>query len=129
MPSPLWLSIEPRTSEVRLLLSEPNLGTVLKAKLRPPEHTRALPLLLEALSLWHRLPLHAVLDADAEDVRLRPDRWALLVGDLPALDVTVEWSARPKMSPERRLRSRFLDELGRFSSGRRLINFSATGQP
>jgi DNA replication protein DnaC len=58
MPSPLWLSIEPRTSEVRLLLSEPNLGTVLKAKLRPPEHTRALPLLLEAMSLRDELRAH-----------------------------------------------------------------------
>jgi len=123
------MSIEPGTSEVRLLLSEPSLGTVLKAKLRPPAHNRALPLLLEALSAWHRLPLHAVLDADAEDVRLHPDRWALLVGDLPALDVTVEWAARPKLSRERRERGRFLDELGGFASGKRLINFSATGQP
>lgn len=127
MPSPLWMSIEPRTTEVRLLLSEPSLGTVLKAKLRPPEHTRALPLLLEALSAWYRLPLHAVLDAEGEDVRRHPDRWALLVGDLPALDVTLEWATHPKSS-ERRCRSRFLDELGPFDSGRRLINFSATGQ-
>lgn len=128
MPSPLWMSIEPRAEEVRLLLSEPSRGTVLKAQLRPPEHTRALPLLLEALSAWHRLPLHAVLDADGEDVRRHPDRWALLVGDLPALDVTVEWAKRPD-GADRRRKSRFLDELGPFGSGRRLINFSATGQP
>lgn len=127
MLRPLWMSIEPRASEVRLLLSEPSLGTVLKAKLRPPQHNRALPLFFEAMSLWHRLPLHAVLDADAEDVRLHAERWALLVGDLPALDVTVEW-ARPKLSAEQRQRARFLDELGRFDAARRLITFAATGQ-
>jgi len=127
MSNPLWMSIEPGTSEVRLMLSEPSQGTVLKARLRPPEHIRALPLLLEALSAWHHLPLHAVLDADAADVRRHPDRWALLVGDLPALDVTVEWVTHPKRA-ERRARSRFLDELGPFDTARRLINFGATGQ-
>lgn len=121
------MSIEPRTTEVRLLLSEPSFGTVLKAKLCPPEHARALPLLLEALSAWYRLPLHAVLDVEGEDVRRHPERWALLTGDLPALDVTVEWTRHPKR-PERRSQTRFLDELGEFDSGRRLINFSATGQ-
>ena len=127
MSNPLWMSIEPAATEVRLMLSEPSLGTVLKARLRPPEQARALPLLLEALSAWHRLPLHAVLDADAQDVRRHPDRWALLVGDLPALDVTVEWVTHPRRS-ERRSRNRFLDELGAFDSGRRLITFGATGQ-
>ena len=127
MSNPLWMSIEPGIEQVRLLLSEPSQGTVLKAKLRPPEHSRALPLLLEALSAWHHLPLHAVLDADAQGVRRHPDRWALLVGDLPALDVTVEWSSRPSKQ-QRRAQTRFLDELGAFDSGRRLITFSATGQ-
>jgi hypothetical protein len=127
MSCSLWMAIEPRSSEVRLLLSEPSVGTVLKAKLRPPQHTRALPLMLEALSAWYRMPLHAVLDADGEDVRRHPERWAVMVGDLPALDVTVEWATHPK-SVERRRRSRFLDELGSFDSGRRLISFAATGQ-
>ena len=127
MSSPLWMSIEPGMTEVRLMLSEPTHGTVLKARLRPPEHMRALPLLLEALSAWHSLPLHAVLDADAADVRRHPERWALLVGELPALDVTVQWVTHPNKA-QRRAQSRFLDELGAFDSGRRLINFSATGQ-
>jgi len=127
MSNPLWMSIEPGTTQVRLMLSEPSQGTVLKAQLRPPEHTRALPLLLEALSAWYHLPLHAVLDADAADVRHHPERWALLVGDLSSFDVTVEWATHPKRT-ERRARNRFLDELGHFDSARRLINFSATGQ-
>jgi hypothetical protein len=81
---PLWLSIEPARSEVRLLsevrrvrllLSEPSAGTSLKARLPPqPADGRALMLLLEALSLWYGLPLHAVLDADAEDVRAGADQ-------------------------------------------------------
>jgi len=127
MSNPLWMSIEPAAREVRLMLSEPSQGTVLKARLRPPEHMRALPQLLQALSLWHQLPLHAVLDADAEDVRRHPERWALLVGDLPALDVTLQWAAHPEPK-QRRARQRFLDQLGHFERARRLINFSATGQ-
>jgi hypothetical protein len=34
---------------------------------------RALITLLESLSLWYGCPLHAVLDADAEDVRRYPE--------------------------------------------------------
>ena len=78
MPTPLWMSIEPRGSEIRLLLSEPAVGTKLKARLpSPPRHPRALPMLLEAVSAWYRLPLHAVLDADASAVRLEPEQWSV----------------------------------------------------
>ena len=124
MPTPLWMSIEPRGSEIRLLLSEPAVGTRLKARLpSPPRHPRAVPMFLEALSAWHRSPLHAVLDADASVVRRDPEQWALLVGDLPGLDVRVEWVGRPKAK-----RDRFLESMGDFSGARRLVTFGATGQ-
>lgn len=129
LPSPLWMAIEPHLSEVRLLLTEPSSGPALKACLPlPPAHSRSLPLLLEALSAWYQLPLHAVLDADASDVRLNPERWALLAGDLPAHQVGVEWVKRPRRAELRR-RTRFLDEMGSFRSARALIGFAATGQP
>jgi len=122
---PLWLSIEPGKSEVRLLLSEPSAGTALKARLPPePADPRALMMLLEALSLWYGLPLHAVLDADAEDVRRRPDHWSLLLGDAPDYAVRVEWVAVPRC----RKHDRFLESLGTFAPGRKLISFAATGQ-
>ena len=124
MPLPLWMSIEPCCSEVRLLLSEPAVGTRLKARLpSPPSHPRAVPMLLEALSAWYRLPLHAVLDADASDVRRDPERWAMLVGDLPGLDVSVEWVARSVAK-----RDRYLESMGDFGDARRLVTFGATGQ-
>ena len=126
MSSLLWMSIEPRREAVRLMLTEPETGTVLKACLRtPPSHPRALGMLLEALSAWYRLPLHAVIDADAPDVQRWPELWAQLAGETPDLQVHVEWVARPV--PGRR--NRFLASLGEFSSGRRLINHAATGQP
>jgi hypothetical protein len=122
---PLWLSIEPTRSEVRLLLSEPSAGTSLKARLPPqPADGRALMLLLEALSLWYGLPLHAVLDADAEDVRRHPERWSLLLGDAPERAVRVDWVAVPRC----RKHDRFLESMGDFASGRQLVSFAATGQ-
>ena len=90
--SPLWMTIEPRLSEVRLVLTGPSQGPSLKALLPLPSEARAVPMLLEALCLWHRRPLHAVLDADAEDVQSHAERWALLAGDLPLLELSVEWA-------------------------------------
>ena len=81
-------------------------------------------MLLEALSLWYGLPLHAVLDADAEDVRHHPDRWSLLLGDAPERSVRVEWVAVPPC----RKHDRFLEGMGDFASGRKLTSFAATGQ-
>ena len=52
---PIWMTIEPRPSEVRLLVTEPGLGPSLKARLpQPAAHSRGLVLLLEALSVWYR---------------------------------------------------------------------------
>jgi hypothetical protein len=124
--SPLWMSIEPLAQETRLMLSVPLAGTVLKARLaQPPAHPRALSLLLESLSAWYRRPLHAVLAADAQAVQSFPERWAELLGDLPGLDISVEWVARGEVA---RRRDRFLAELGDFASGRSLLHFAATGQ-
>jgi hypothetical protein len=80
-------------------------------------------MLMEALSLWYGLPLHAVLDADAEDVRRRPDRWNLLLGDAPASVVRIEWVAVPVC----RKHDKFMESMGRFDSSRRLVSFAATG--
>jgi hypothetical protein len=125
---PLWITIEPSPSEVRLLLTEPSAGPALKARLPLPAHARAVPLLLESLSAWYHRPLHAVLDADAEDIRIHPERWALLAGDLPVLEVSVEWARRPR-SAHQKARGRFLEELGDFRSARQLLGFVATGMP
>lgn len=122
---PLWLCIEPAATEVRLLLSEPSAGTSLKARLpTQPADPRALMMLLEALSLWYGLPLHAVLDAAAEDVRKRPEYWSVLLGDAPERAVRVEWAA---VSPPRK-HDRFLEPMGDFRSARQLLAFTATGQ-
>lgn len=128
MRSPLWMSIEPVGPEVRILLTAPQEGTVLKARLPcPPASPRAVPGLLEALSCWYGLPLHAVLDADASDVRHQPERWAKLVGDIESFEVSIIWATRPE-ARELARRRRWLDAMGDFGSGRKLVTFAATGQ-
>src|SRR5580658_2819960 len=111
MRSPLWMSIEPVGSEVRVMLTAPREGTTLKAILPcPPASERAVPALLEALSTWYALPLHAV-----------------LVADLRSFEVSVVWATRSEARQLAR-RRRFLDPMGSFGSGRKLVTFNATGQ-
>lgn len=125
MSSPLWMSIEPRGHETRLMLSLPGQRPALRARLSScPSHPRALISFLESMSLWHGRPLHAVIDADAEDVRRDPEKWAVLLGDAPELAVRVEWLSVPAT---RASRDRFLGTLGDFRSGESLLAFAATG--
>ena len=121
----LWMSIEPSSTECRLTISVGLQGTVLKARLpAEPAHERAVMLLLEALSLWYGLPLHAVIDADALGVLQRPEKWSRWLGDAPAPHVQIEWVA----VPQRRSADRFLEPMGDFLSSRRLLSFAATGR-
>jgi hypothetical protein len=101
-------------------------GTLLKARLSPrPAQPGSLSLLLEALSAWQGMPLFAVLDADAEGVSQEPERWARMVGEATGRSaIHVEWSCPP---PSRLHRDRAL-ELGDFSTARRLLVHTVTGQ-
>jgi hypothetical protein len=112
---PLYLSIEPRRTETRLMLSSMTTA-ILKATLPPsPSDPRALGLLLDGLSSWHGAPLTAVLDADGAEVHENPGRWALLLGDLgPHIDV--EWA----VPITRRARST-VGGLGDFRRAHRLL--------
>jgi len=124
--STLWLSIEPELGETRLMLTQAQAGTALRARLPTrPSHPRALLLLLEAIAAWYGQPLCAVLDADASDVQRHPERWAHLLGDLDGESVHVEWVGHAAEPPRR---DRFLGAVGDFRSARRLITFAATGQ-
>lgn len=111
----LYLSIEPRRNETRLMLSS-TATAVLKATLPPaPSDPRALGLLLDGLSGWHGSPLTAVLDADAVDVQENPGRWALLLGDLGP-HIEVEWA----VPTTKRVRST-VGGLGDFRRAHRLL--------
>lgn len=117
MSSPrIWLSIEPRGDQTRLLLST-TLGPALKATLPPwPVDPRALSLLLDGLAAWYGEPLCAVVDVDAQDVQQNPARWAHLLGDLgPHIDV--EWVA-----PVPRARRRTMEGFGDFRRAHRLLS-------
>lgn len=127
MSSPLWIAIEPRIVETRLLLSVPGVGTALRARLPLlPQQPQALATLLTALSAWYGAPCCAVLDAAAEDVWQHPERWARLLGELDDERIWVEWVWPP--SPRAAARDRFLGAVGDFARAKRLLTFAATGQ-
>jgi hypothetical protein len=124
MSSSLWLSIEPRSTETRLLLSVAGSGPSLKARLPTrPAHPHALVRLMEALACWYHLPLHAVLDADASDVVRDAESWAQWTGDVSTLDVSIEWVGRRSRAP----RDRFLDAMGSFDAAKRRLAFASGG--
>lgn len=123
---PLWLTLQPQVGYTQILLSQSGSGTLLKARLAcEPMHPGALAKFLESLADWHGRPLFAVLDADAEEVRRSPERWARMTGEAaqsPA--ITVEWSA----PVQGRLGKERFFSMGDFSSARRLLTHAATGQ-
>lgn len=126
MSMSLFVAIEPREREIRLLASLPEKGVFLKARLDPHVvHSHALITLLEALALWHGRPVHAVLDAAAPDVQTRPERWARLLADANERHVEVRWVATPEPRP----RDRFLGTLGRFRRASGLVAYAAGGVP
>jgi hypothetical protein len=124
--SPLWMSIEPRRVETRLMLTRAPEGTALRARLPVlPAQPCGLTLLLRGLAAWYGQPLCAALAADAEDVARHPEHWARLVGELDDEQVRVEWVASARAGAER---DRFLGAVGDFRSARRLLALAATGQ-
>lgn len=79
----LWVGIDPHPTETRILAMAGPSETLLKARLRPhPQHPRAAPALLEALSLWQGAAVRAALCADTEPPLFDTGSWidALLLG-------------------------------------------------
>lgn len=122
MEDRIWVAIHPRRSETRVIATEGAGTTLLKARLAPhPWHQRALPSLLEALALWQKRPVHAVLVVDAGDstfaTSLLPDLAAEHArSPLYSLDV-VEGRRRPPRRSDR------IDGLGDFRDLRQLMLF------
>lgn len=113
--SSLWLSLSPRDSELELSLSRGPSAPLLRARLPLTlAQPQALTLFLEALVAWFGLPLCAVLDADAEDVRRRPEFWARFHAEADSPHISVEWRAVPLPN-----QSRFLAAVGSSRRARR----------
>ena len=116
----LWVGIDSRRHETRVLVTAGPMETVLKARLSPTvAHPRAVPTLLEALALWQGVPVRAALVVDAEDrsstTRLQLDAWAGVAG-APLYEL--------ELAPRRRPRGRDrLDGLGEFHDLRQLLMF------
>ena len=64
----LWVAIDSRCDETRVLATAGPKETVLKARLSATaQHPRAVPTLLEALALWQGMPVRAVIVAGDRD--------------------------------------------------------------
>lgn len=63
----IWMAIAPSRGETRVLSTDGPNDTLLKARLcERPGHPRAVQGLIEALALWQRRKVHAVVVVDAE---------------------------------------------------------------
>jgi len=64
----LWVAIDSRCDETRVLVTAGPQETVLKARLSPTaQHPRALPTLLEALAMWEGTQVRAAVVVDGAD--------------------------------------------------------------
>lgn len=123
--SRLWLALEPRQQEVWLSLSTAMSGPALRGILPlPPSHPKAMALFLESLVEWFGRPLSAALDADAEDVRRRPEFWTHCLGGFDDPRFHVEWVTLPARQSRR---DKFLSEAGAQTRARKLVRFAAAG--
>lgn len=85
---PLWVAIDSRSDETRVLATAGPRETVLKARLSPtPQHPRAVVALLEALAMWEGTMARAVVVVDDREgsgssaTRLKLDDFADLFGE------------------------------------------------
>lgn len=116
----LWVAIDSRCDETRVLATAGPRETVLKARLSATaQHPRALPTLLEALAMWQGTAVRAAIVADGQDgscaTRLGLDFAADFVGaPLYQLEYV------PRHRPRHRDR---LDGFGPFHDLRQLLMF------
>lgn len=72
----LWMGLIHDRAVSRLMVMDGSRRTLLKARfLHRPLHPRAIPTLLEALALWHRRPVRAVLGAEEGSISFEPASW------------------------------------------------------
>ena len=116
----LWVAIDSRCDETRVLATAGPRETVLKARLSATaQHPRALPTLLEALAMWQGTAVRAAIVADGQDgscaTRLGLDFAADFIGaPLYQLEYV------PRHKPRHRDR---LDGFGPFHDLRQLLMF------
>ena len=117
----LWVAIDSRCDETRVLAMSGPKETVLKARLLATvQHRRALPTLLEALALWQGMPVRAVVVADdpggSSITRLKLD---CMLGEL----VTDPLYKLEFVAGHKRRHRDVLDAMGAFHDLRQLTMF------
>jgi hypothetical protein len=117
---PLWIAIDSKPDETRVLATAGPRETVLKARLSAtPQHPRAVLALLEALAMWEGTMVRAVVVVDERDgssaTRLKLDWMADFQGE-PLYEL------RFVSAHKRRHRDR-VDGFGPFHDLRQLVMF------
>jgi hypothetical protein len=116
----LWVAIDSRCHETRVLATAGPTETVLKARLSATaHHPRAVPALLEALAMWEGMAVRAVVVAGGKDgssaTRLKLDWLADFAGE-PLYKLEF-------VDARRRRHRDGLDGLGPFHDLRQLVMF------
>lgn len=115
----IWMGISPGAGQVRVLAMDGPGRTLLKARLPPPGHPRALATLCEAVALWCGRRVRAALAADAPETLCESGPWpaALSVTDSPPFEIAVVVAARPPRERD------CLDGMGDLRDVRQLVLF------
>jgi hypothetical protein len=123
MEDRIWVAVRPQRSGTRVLATEGMGPTLLKACLAPhPWNQRALPSLLEAIALWQKQPVHAVLAVEGQDDAFVTSLCPSLADErlrtpLYALDL-VDGRRGPRRARDR------IDGMGDFRDLRQLMRFA-----
>lgn len=117
----LWVAIDSKYDETRVLATAGPKDTVLKARLSATaHHPRALPTLLEALALWQGIPVHAAVVADGDPTGSSATR--LKLNYMAESDGAPLYTLELVDSRKRRHRD-LLDGMGAFQDLRQLLMF------
>ncbi len=124
MQDRIWVAIQRHGSTTRVLATAGPMQTLLKARLAAdPWHQRALPSLLEALALWQKQQVHAVLVADGRGSTCDTGLFADLAAEHARTPLyTLDWADGRRRGPRRS--SERVDGVGDFRDLRQLMLFA-----
>lgn len=119
----IWMGIDPRRDHTRILAMAGPEQTLLKAHLAAlPSSRMALPALLEAMAMWHGVPVHGALVVDgpagSSHEHFAQEAFGAMGSALYSLDYV------RALRPPRRLRDG-LGGMGPFDDLRQLLLFEA----
>jgi len=117
--SDIWMGIAPNRLTTRVIAMAGASETILKARLSPRPHPRALPSLLEAIAMWQGVRVRAALCVDDRDGACDSRLFHDAFDDVGEPLYTLEWVAA--LGGLGRRRRRDIAGLGDFADLRDLV--------